>query len=358
MTTTAHDPTGELVGHELTSADSHILVLDEHVLAHLPPGVHESYLGIRGAHRDPNASVADPGPRPAGEWDPVARLGDMDLDGVTIEVLYIDPTGGAAFYQLDDEPGRAAVTAFNSAALDFTLTDPSRLVAVHLLPLHGIDVSAEHAIAELHRLVDHGAKAIQVPLYPEDARLPPYWNACYDPLWSAIEETGTPISLHVCPPKGRGLGADPTPARGIFQVMPPILMSQPLVEWILTGIFQRHPRLRVVLVEAGLGWIPYLLDRLDLCHQKGDWKAKGMPIEHLPSDYWAQNMAATFEEDPVGLSMRHRLGVDNLLWATDYPHPDMTFPRSREVIATEFGDCTPAEVAQLTGANARRIYHL
>jgi predicted TIM-barrel fold metal-dependent hydrolase len=199
---------------------------------------------------------------------------------------------------------------------------------------------------------------VQLPLYPQDAGLPPYWDACYDPLWSAIEEAGVPISLHVCPPKGHGLGADPTPARGVFQVMPPILMSQPLVEWILTGIFDRHPGLRIVLVEAGLGWIPYLLDRLDLCHHKGDWKSKGMPVAELPSDYWYQNMAATFEEDPVGLSMRSRLGVENLLWATDYPHIDQTFPRSRQVIATEFVDCTPDEVELLVGGNARRLYRI
>ena len=199
---------------------------------------------------------------------------------------------------------------------------------------------------------------MQVPLYPQDAGLPPYWDAAYDPLWSAIEEAQVPVSLHVCPPRGRGLGKDPTPARGIFQVMPPILMSQPLVEWILTGIFVRHPGLRIVLVEAGLGWIPYLLDRLDLCHQKGEWKDKGMPIEDLPSDYWRQNMAATFEEDPMGLSFRQRLGVENLLWATDYPHLDSTFPRSRQVIEEHFETCTEPEVEAMTAGNARRLYRL
>jgi uncharacterized protein len=344
--------------HTLTSADSHVLVLDDHVLDHLDASLHEAYLGLRGAHRRPGATAADPGSGPAGEWDPAARLADMDLDGVSTEILYLDPTGGAAFYDLDADVGRAMIAAFNSAALDFTSADPGRLVAVHLLPLHGIGDDAAHAVGELHRIVGENARAVQLPLYPQDAGLPPYWDPCYGPLWSAIEEAGVPISLHVCPPKGRGLGADPTPARGIFQVMPPILMSQPLVEWILTGIFDRHPGLRVVLVEAGLGWIPYVLDRLDLCSAKGDWKAKGMPLANLPSDYWMQNMAATFEEDPVGLSMRHRLGVENLLWATDYPHADMTFPRSREVIAEEFGDCSPAEVEALAGGNARRLYGL
>jgi len=342
----------------IVSADSHVLVLDEEVVKQLPSRLHETYLGLRGAHRRPEVSSDAPGEGPAGEWDPKERLADMDLDGIQTELLYTDPTGGAAFYQLEAQPGRESIRAFNSTALEFSRVAPDRLVIVHLLPLHDIGTTAEHAIEEFHRIVAEGARAVQLPLYPQDAGLPPYWDSAYDPLWSAIEEARVPISLHVCPPKGRGLGKDPTPARGIFQVMPPILMSQPLVEWILTGIFARHPGLRIVLVEAGLGWIPYLLDRLDMCHHKGEWKDKGMPIENLPSDYWSQNMAATFEEDPLGLSFRQQLGVENLLWATDYPHLDTTFPRSKQVIEEHFSTCTPAEVAAMTADNAKRFYRL
>jgi predicted TIM-barrel fold metal-dependent hydrolase len=343
---------------KIVSADSHVLVLDEHVESQLPARLHESYLGLSGAHRRAEVSSSTPGTGPAGEWDPKARLIDMDLDGVETEILYTDPTGGAAFYKLEASVGRELITAFNSAALEFSRTAPDRLVIVHLLPLQDVATTARHAIEELQRVADAGARAVQLPLYPEDAGLPPYWDEAYAPLWSAIEEAQLPISLHVCPPKGRGLGKDPTPARGVFQVMPPILMSQPLVEWILTGILARHPRLQLVFVEAGLGWIPYLLDRLDICHHKGEWKAKGMPIENLPSDYWRHNMAATFEEDVLGLSYRDRLGVENLLWATDYPHPDTTFPRSRQVIEEDFASCSAEETAAMTSGNAKRLYRL
>jgi predicted TIM-barrel fold metal-dependent hydrolase len=336
----------------ILSADSHMLVLDEHVLAHLASRHHEAYLAGRGAHRRPGVSIAKPGPGPAGEWDPKARLADMDLDGVDGEVLYTDPTGGAGFYALEATVGLAAMRAFNSAALDFASVAPDRLVVVHLLPLHDIDM----AIAELHRIVEDGARAVQLPLYPGDAGLSPYYDERYAALWSALEEVGTPISLHVCPPAGRGLGKDPTPARGIFQVMPPILMSQPMVELILTGTFTRHPRLRVVLVEAGLGWVPYMLDRLDRVHHKSRWAELGMPLDDLPSSYWYRNMAATFEEDELGLSMRERIGVDNLLWATDYPHPDTTFPRSRQVVAEEFAACRGDEMVAMTSGNTARLY--
>lgn len=342
----------------IVSADSHMLVLDENVVKYLPGDLQETYMGISGPHRRAGITPSHPGPGPAGEWDPIARLADMDLDGVETEVIYIDATGGSMLYGLEPEAGRALIGAINSAALDFTRLDQGRLVAVHLLPLHGIRDSAAPAIAEVHRLASEGARALQIPLYPEDQGLPKYLDPIYDPLWSAIEEVQMPVSLHVCPPKGRGLGADPTPARGIFQVMPPIMMSQPMVELILSGVFQRHPRLKIVLVEAGLGWIPYMLERLDTCFEKGDWKERGMPVDNLPSDYWYSNMAATFEEDLMAMGMRHKLGVENLLWATDYPHPDQTFPRSLEVIDEHFADIPETERNLMIRGNAKRLYRL
>jgi predicted TIM-barrel fold metal-dependent hydrolase len=346
------------------SADSHMLVLDEHVLPHLASEHHDAYLGQRGAHRRPDVSAAHPPVAPSeaqvggagrpGEWDPKERLADMDLDGVDAEVIYTDPTGGAAFYRLPASVGVPAMRAFNTAALEFAAVDPSRLLPVYLLPLHDVEI----AVDELHRIIDEGGRAVQTPLYPADAGLPPYWDSQYEPLWSAVAETGVPLSLHVCPPAGRSLGKDPTPARGIFQVMPPIMMSQPMVELILTGTFVRHPDLTVILVEAGLGWIPYMLDRLDRVSHKSWWAERGMPLNELPSYYWSHNMAATFEEDELGLELRDRIGVDNLLWATDYPHPDSTWPESQRVIDEQFGSCDQAEVRRLVCDNAARLYGL
>jgi predicted TIM-barrel fold metal-dependent hydrolase len=348
----------------MISADSHMLVLDERVLAHLASEYHDAYLELRGAHRRPEVSATNPPPRPPGEaavaagrpgeWDPNERLSDMTLDGVDAEVIYTDPTGGAAFYKLAADTGLAALRAFNTAALEFAAVEPKRLLPVYLLPLHEVDA----AITELHRLVGEGARAVQLPLYPTDAGLAPYWDERYEPLWAALEETDVPVSLHVCPPAGRSLGKDPTPARGIFQVMPPILMSQPMVELILTGTFTRHPGLRIILVESGLAWIPYMLDRLDRVSRKSRWAERGMPLTEAPSFYWHHNMAATFEEDELGLELRDRIGVDNLLWATDYPHPDSTWPESRTVVAEQFTSCDDDEVHKLVCDNAARLYGL
>lgn len=342
----------------IISADSHMLVTEEAFLRHLPSRHHQTWReALHWPPPVPEGPPADAATAAAGrpgEWDPIERLEDMDVDGVDAEVLYLDNLAGSRFYKLPSETCSEAFRAFNSAAVEFASVDPSRLVPVYLLPLSDVEAS----IAEVHRLAVEGARAVQLPLYPVDARIPPYFDPVYEPLWSAIEETGMPISLHVCPPGGRGLSSDPTPARGLFQVMPPIFMSQALAEWIVTGTFVRHPRLQVVLVEAGLGWIPYLLDRLDRVAVKSRWSERGMALTEPPSAYWHRNMSATFEEDALGLDLRHMVGVENLLWATDYPHPDTTWPESRKVIAEQLAGCTAEERTKMVGGNAARLYRL
>ena len=348
------------MARRIISADSHMLIREQDFLAHLPEVHHDVW---RQTLRWPPAAQDPPPANPAealsaagrpGERDAAERLKDMDFDGVDAEVLYIDNLAGSRFYKLPPETSLAAFQAYNSAAVEFASADPSRLVPVYLLPLADVEAS----VVELHRLVDQGARAVQLPLYPTDARIPAYYDPQYERLWSAIEETGIPISLHVCPPGGRGLSADPTPAKGLFQAMPPILMSQALSEWIVTGTFVRHPRLQVVLVEAGLGWIPYMLDRLDRVAKKSKWKDRGMNLAEPPSYYWHTNMSATFEEDELGLGLRHLIGVDNLLWATDYPHPDSTWPESQKVIVEQFAECAADERDKMVSDNAARLYRL
>jgi predicted TIM-barrel fold metal-dependent hydrolase len=353
------------MAERIISADSHMLVRDERVLAHLEERHHEDYRAVMAPTWRPAPVTAKAGGTDdaelrlaaegrAGEWDPHERLKDMDVDGVDAEVLYTDTAAGARFYKIEGDGCLAVFQAFNSAAIEFASVDRNRLVPVYLLPLHDIEAS----IKELQRIANEGGRAVQLPLYPTDAGLAPYFDGRYEPLWSAIEEVEMPISLHVVPPGGRGLGRDPTPARGIFQSIPPIFMSQALTEFIVTGTFVRHPKLRVVLVEAGLAWIPYMLDRLDRVSRKSKWQERGMELVEPPSYYWHQNMAATFEEDELGLELRGYIGVDNLFWATDYPHADSTWPESQKVIHEQFRDCTTEEMRKMICVNAERLYHL
>src|ERR1700728_4868480 len=163
-----------------------MLIREQDFLAHLPQAHHDVW---RETLRWPPAAQDQPPENPAevlsaagrpGEWDAAERLKDMDIDGVDAEVLYIDNLAGSRFYKLPPATSLAAFHAYNSAAVDFASPHPCRLVPVYLLPLS--DVAA--SVAELHPLVDQGARAVQLPLYPTDARIAPYYDPQYEPLWS------------------------------------------------------------------------------------------------------------------------------------------------------------------------------
>jgi predicted TIM-barrel fold metal-dependent hydrolase len=227
---------------------------------------------------------------------------------------------------------------------------------VYILPLHDV----ECALKEVQRIANEGARAVQLPLYPSDVELAPYWDEVYDPLWSAIEDLGIPISQHTGANEYlfEVMDRDPTPAKGIFQSLPSMYMAEAMASWLLPGIFVRHPRLQVGFVEAGLGWLPYFLARLDRMADRHGWEQLGMNLPEAPSHYWRQNMFATFEEDEFGVQNRDEIGVENLLWATDYPHPDSTWPESQQVIHTHFDDVPVDEMRLMVGGNAARIYKL
>jgi predicted TIM-barrel fold metal-dependent hydrolase len=356
----------------IISADSHVTIADSAVLGHLEKRYHEAYgkarmeyfarMMQRAKRKDGEGELPImSGERPweaagrPGERDPHERLKDMDIDRVEAEVLYSDVEAGVGFNTLADGGRVAAFRAFNNAALDFASVDPKRLLVVCLVPIIDVD----EAVSEVERLAREGARAIMLPLYPTDLDLPPYFDPRYERLFSAIEDAGLPISQHVGANEALWhiLRYDTTPAKGIFQSLPPIFMAEVLAAWIVGGVFQRHPRLRVVLVEAGLGWIPYFLERLDTVKKRHGWDHYEM-LPELPSHYWRQNMLATFEEDTYGVSQRHLLGVESLMWATDYPHPDSTWPHSQEVLDTHFREVPVEEARAMIGGNAARVYRL
>ena len=133
-----------------------------------------------------------------------------------------------------------------------------------------------------------------------------------------------------------------------------------LANMIFSGVFERFPNLQVGSIETELCWVPHFLDRMDYTfsqrpHEQAPYRFKE---DMLPSDYFHRNVFMSFQEDVLGIQLRHIIGVNTLQWGSDYPHVEGTFPRSRQILEDILADCTEEEKAKIAGANAARVYRL
>ena len=135
-----------------------------------------------------------------------------------------------------------------------------------------------------------------------------------------------------------------------------------LSDIILSGVLERHPKLKVGAVESELGWAPHFLGRLDYAYTQRPTTptrtSHRFNSEAIPSDFFRDNVFLSFQEDALGIQLRELIGVDNLTWGSDYPHQESTFPRSREILEEILAECTEPEKAKIAGENAARIYRL
>ena len=352
----------------LISADSHVTITDESFLEHLPkkylPAVQDAIAQAQAA----TAALNMPNNRADRNWPAQGRPGDhvqedrlkdQDTDGVEAEVLYSQSTFGVfggLFYGLTDAETRvAAFQAYNNTLADWINAAADRLIPVGIIPV----ADPAEGVAELERLVAMGFKAATIPTYSAIHDLTPYWDDSYAPLWAAFAANRVPLSLHVGTTPGlKSLQvADPTPAKGIYQSLPPIVMAELISTWILGGMVPKNPELQLVLVESGIGWISYYLERLDTMYRRHNWPNRGM-IKELPSTFWATQFHATFEDDTVGMRTLDLLGSDTVMWASDYPHPDSTWPESQKVVDKHFQGLPDEDKQKIVWQNAATLYNL
>jgi predicted TIM-barrel fold metal-dependent hydrolase len=285
-----------------------------------------------------------------GYYDPTERLRAMDRDGVSVEVLYSE-VSAFRHYPLMRDGWKEASEAFNRVLLDFSSAGPTRLVPAYQVPL--IDI--EFAVKQVQFLADSGARAVHIPTFPAEVGLPEYHDERYDPLWAAISEADMSISQHL------GLVAslfellrrDPTPQKAIFTSQPAMRLAETIAFWILPGVLARFPGLKIVLVEPGLGWVPFYLDVLDRM-AAGPYDFPN--LDDKPSSYFHRQMYLTFVDDPRGLTLRHELGVERIMWSTDFPHPATSWPDSQTVIEKNFAGIPENERDLIVCGNAARLY--
>lgn len=284
---------------------------------------------------------------PAGAWDPAVRLKDMDRDGVSAEVLY--PTIGLRTFTLEDADLRAACfRAHNDQLSDYVSAASERLLAVAMLETQDIDA----AVKELERCVRSGHRGAMVTCSPPEDR--PFSSDYYDKLWAAACEMDIPISLHVLTGTGqRRLMRNVLTSLPIyFRHEYVVELQESIIRLVEGGTFERFPKLKMITVESGVGWMLGLATNADFA-----WLRHQSSLPRRPSEYIKENIFATFQQDS-GVRANILGGYTNFMWASDYPHGDSTWPVSQDVVAKDFAGVDEAATRAITFDNAAQAYGL
>ena len=294
-----------------------------------------------------------------GSFDTDARLKDMDADGIYAQILYPSVTlRGAKIYSDDRDLQMACVRAYNEWLLEFCEGSGGRLIGQAILPTTGI----EDCISELEFAMAKGHKGAVISSFPNGSLDPKPED---DRFWAMAEEAGYPIAVHI----GSFVRGDLAGRRESWSSLAFVGMAAltkaggqtlPVVcDILFSGIFQRFPLLKIVLVEANIGWIPTLLEQSDDMFRRYRWYTKAVEQQsEMPSDIFFRNFWATFMVDTVGMDLRHRMNLDHLMWSTDYPHSGSDWPDSRVSIERVFRDVPVDEVRKMLHTNCVELYGL
>ena len=289
---------------------------------------------------------------PRGGYDPVQHLRDMEVDGVAGEVLY--PSQGLFYFRVADTALMSAIfRAYNDWLAEFCKTDASRLKGIAMINLDDV----QDGIRELERAARLGLGGAMITEYPLEHRR--YDQPEYEPFWAAAQALGMPLSLHTATRrqgKIRGAG-DKTLRDASSRATKAFYPALSMCDLIFSGVFERYPRLTLAIVEFELAWAPHVLTSMDYTyrerHGEAIYRFKG---GMRPSDFFHRNVVLSFQEDAIGIRLRDAIGVDNMMWGSDYPHSESTFPRSREILKAILAGVPDDEQAKIVGGNTARVY--
>lgn len=295
-------------------------------------------------------------------FDSKARLELMDKRGVWAEVLYpnVAGFGGQRFLELKDrELMYECVRAYNDFQSDWCSADPRRLIPTMATPFWDVDA----CVREVTRCAAKGFRAVNFTGEPHVFGFPFLGESYWDPFWAKASDHGMVISFHVgsgeitWAPKRmekRGFIEEYTlQAVSLFQKS-----GLQVCELLVSGVLPRFPDLRFVSVESGIGWIPFALEALDYQFKKGEGFKSRPEFKKLPSEYFAEQVYATFWFEEVALRdmMGGRIPIDNVLFESDFPHPTCLFENFDEQIHRSLGHLPDSKRHQLLWGNAQKLY--
>lgn len=294
---------------------------------------------------------------PAAAYDPHERLKAMEVDGVVGEVVY--STIGTRLFTVDvrGELLSACFKALNDWSADFGNAYPGQLKGTGVISFDDID----GAIDEIQRCAKLGLGGLVIPAYQSEDRH--YDEPEFEPFWAAAEEIGLPIGMHsgsARPGPGRiGSFANNASVRGTsaFRATQDYWVRRSVAHMIFGGVFERHPKLKVGVVEYELSWAPYFIWQMDMAYKKHRYVTEiQFKDGKVPSDIFHQNVFVCFQEDPLGIALRDVIGVDNIMFGSDYPHRESTWPNSRKVLKEVLAGVPEDEQVKITYSNAARLY--
>ena len=313
------------------------------------------------------------GPDADQNWSSDRRLRDMDAEGVAGEVIY--PNTIPPFFPRTSLVGQPPVgsrdgldkkwvglQAHNRWLADFVALAPERRAGIAQIMLHDVDAM----VAEVRWAKEHGLRGgVLLPGTPPGGDYEPIWSPIYEPLWEACEELGMPVNIH-----GGGGGpyyGDDEMALVMFLLEVPWWAHRSLWHLIFSGVLERHADLQLVYAEQGTAWVPERLAELDhhfrrlrdtsSGSQESMWGGPVRALSLTPSEYWERqcHIGCSFLR-PSEAKLRYDVGVDKLMFGTDYPHVEATSPFTREALRATFSDIPEAEVRAILGTNAAALY--
>ena len=300
---------------------------------------------------------------PPAASDAKARLEYMDEVGIWAMALYpnIGGFGNQAFLALEDRALMlACVQAYNDWLVEWTEPDPRRFIPIMATPFWDIDAT----VAEVERCVALGHKGILFTGEPQTFGQPYLGDHHWDPLYRLAAETGMSLNLHIGSGDVSGsFTPDRVRAHGVASTLITTSLelflgnAMQVSDLLLSGVLPRHPDVRFVSVESGIGWVPFVLEAADYCFTDSNLTVERPEFEMAPSEYFHRQVSVcSFFETHAPRRQLDLIGEDNVLFETDYPHPVCLFGNVRERIDDAFGDLEPATRRKVLWDNAARLY--
>ncbi len=336
-------------GYPLVSSDSHVIEPPDLWEHQLPEGLRDQ------APKYPPRQVGNAFQAHPGGWDPEERIKEMAVDGVSGEVLY--PSLAMDQFGLENAAlQEACFRVYNDWLIEYCSYAPERLFGIGMIATYEVVT----AVAELERCKRTGLRGAIIWQVPPDELS--FASEHYDPFWEAAQELEMPVSLHILTgkPYGPGVvggGGRRTAVQGLRSAVNTKVYHamNALCDIICSGVLERFPRLKVVLVENEISWLPFVLSQWDKYWKRGTMDS---PLTAPPGEYFQRQVYRTFFNDPPSHWLFPDWGVANCMWSNDFPHPNSTWPNSREVIARDLGHLSEDTRKQLVHDNVVGLYQL